>query len=583
MVDIATRVYNHNWKIDPIVRSLIDTDFYKLLMCQFIYRNWPDTRVTFRLINRTRSVRLADMIDKAELCEQLDHIRTLKLSRGESTWLRGNTFYGKRHMFHSEFMAWFEELRLPPYHLDIRDGQFELRFEASWAESMLWEIPALAVLTELRSRTVLRSMDRFELQVLYARAMTRLWEKIERLRRVDSLEVADFGTRRRHSFLWQDWCVQAMIEGLGRKFVGTSNCLIAMRRCDCWLSRFARRWLRRSAEHRAWTCSRIGGRACATLTLTLRRRRTPRCRTLRYRRTPRRRRCGMQDIEAQEVEMQEVEVDEGENRSPLVSTSWLAEHLDDADVRVVDCRWYLRPFDQRNGDDEYRKAHIPGAVHARWDTELADPERPDLWMLAGSQRFAEAMSRRGIGDDTFVVAYDDQHVTVAARLWWALRVYGHTAVAVLDGGIVKWQAEGRQVSAQVPQYPPACFTPRFNPALYATHDDVLAAHGSDIRLVDGRMAGARAEDGGQIPGSITAPGITFTGAGGTWAGATEAQRRLLVAGAQLGEPTIAYCRGGVGACGTALAYAIAGQEDVAVYDGSWTEWSADPDAPRDLD
>ena len=88
----------------------------------------------------------------------------------------------------------------------------------------------------------------------------------------------------------------------------------------------------------------------------------------------------------------------------------------------------------RNGDDEYAKAHIPGAVHARWDTDLADPERPDLWMLAGPDRFADAMASRGIGDDTFVVTYDDQHVTVAARVWWALRVYGHAGVAVLDGG-----------------------------------------------------------------------------------------------------------------------------------------------------
>jgi nicotinate phosphoribosyltransferase len=95
---------------------------------------------------------------------------------------------------------------------------------------MMWEIPALAVLMELRSRAVLKTMGKFELQVLYARAMTRLWEKIEELRRIDGLKIADFGTRRRHSHLWQDWCVQAMQEGLGPKFIGTSNCKIAMRR-----------------------------------------------------------------------------------------------------------------------------------------------------------------------------------------------------------------------------------------------------------------------------------------------------------------------------------------------------------------
>ncbi len=230
MVDIATRVYNHKWKIDPIVRSLIDTDFYKLLMCQSVFRNRPGTTVTFSLINRSRHVPLAELVDEGELREQLDHIRTLSLSRGESTWLRGNTFYGKRQMFTAEFMEWFERLRLPPYHLERVGDQYELKFEGKWPEVMMWEIPALAVLMELRSRAVLDGMGRFELQVLYARAMTKLWEKVERLRDLEKLRIADFGTRRRHSFLWQDWCVQAMLEGLGEKFVGTSNCLIAMRR-----------------------------------------------------------------------------------------------------------------------------------------------------------------------------------------------------------------------------------------------------------------------------------------------------------------------------------------------------------------
>lgn len=230
MVDIATRVWNHKWKIDPIVRSLIDTDFYKLLMCQSVFRNKPDTNVTFSLINRTKSIRLAELIDEGELREQLDHVRGLSLTRGESTWLRGNTFYGKRQMFRPDFMEWFENLRLPDYHLEKRDGQYELTFEGKWPEVMLWEIPALAILMELRGRAVLNEMGKFELQVLYARAMTKLWEKIETLRGVEGLRIADFGTRRRHSYLWQDWCVQAMREGLGNSFVGTSNCLIAMKR-----------------------------------------------------------------------------------------------------------------------------------------------------------------------------------------------------------------------------------------------------------------------------------------------------------------------------------------------------------------
>ena len=269
---------------------------------------------------------------------------------------------------------------------------------------------------------------------------------------------------------------------------------------------------------------------------------------------------------------------------PLVSTQWLADHLDDPGVRVVDCRWYLRPFDMRNGDDEYARAHIPGAVHARWDTDLADPERPDLWMLAGPDRFADAMASRGIGDDTFVVTYDDQHVTVAAR-----GVVG--AEGVRPHRRRRARRRHQQMAGRGPPHRPdsaplpasAVHPPATTRASTPPHQDVLAALGTPTRLVDGRMAGAREADGGAIPGSITAPGIEFTGTDGTWAEPEEARRRLAAAGARAPEPTIAYCRGGVGACGTALAYAIAGHDDVAVYDGSWTEWITDPEAPRAMD
>lgn len=230
MTDIATRVYDHTWKIDPIVRSVLDTDFYKLLMAQTIFRRHASARVTFGIINRSTHIPIADIVDMGALREQLDHIRGLKLSRGESTWLRGNMFYGKRQMFAPEFIEWLENFRFPAYHIERRQDQYELVFEGPWIETTMWEIPALAVIMELHSRAVLKGMGRFELQVLYARAMTRVWEKIQRLSALPHLRIADFGTRRRHGFLWQDWCVQAMQEGLGDKFLGTSNCLIAMRR-----------------------------------------------------------------------------------------------------------------------------------------------------------------------------------------------------------------------------------------------------------------------------------------------------------------------------------------------------------------
>ncbi len=230
MTDIATRVYNHAWKIDPIVRSVLDTDFYKLLMAQILHQRHRDTRVTFGIINRSKHIPLARLIDQGALRAQLDHIRSLRLTRGETTWLYGNMFYGKRQMFSPEFVTWLEDFRFPAYHLETHGDQLKLTFEGSWAETTMWEVPALAVIVELYSRAVTADMGKFELQVLYARAMSRVWEKIERLRRLDGLRIADFGTRRRHGFLWQDWCVQAMIEGLGPAFLGTSNCLIALRR-----------------------------------------------------------------------------------------------------------------------------------------------------------------------------------------------------------------------------------------------------------------------------------------------------------------------------------------------------------------
>src|SRR4029078_1399141 len=133
-------------------------------------------------------------------------------------------------MFAPDFIAWLEAFRFPAYHLERNGDQYELTFEGPWIETTMWEIPALAVLMELHSRAVTKGLAKFELQVLYARAMTRVWEKIGRLRLLPMLRIADFGTRRRHGFLWQDWCVQAMIEGLGASFLRPSNCLIARRR-----------------------------------------------------------------------------------------------------------------------------------------------------------------------------------------------------------------------------------------------------------------------------------------------------------------------------------------------------------------
>jgi nicotinate phosphoribosyltransferase len=228
VTDIATRTYDHGFRLDPIVRSLLDTDFYKLLMLQMIRHLYPDVQATFALINRTKSVRLADTIDEGELRAQLDHARTIRFSKKELIWLAGNSFAGQARIFGADFLAWLADFQLPDYELRRVDGQFELSFAGPWTHTTMWEIPALTIINELRSRAATKDMDRFAMDVLYARAKAKMWDKVERLRALPDLVISDFGTRRRHGFLWQRWCVEALKEGLGHRFIGTSNVLLAM-------------------------------------------------------------------------------------------------------------------------------------------------------------------------------------------------------------------------------------------------------------------------------------------------------------------------------------------------------------------
>jgi nicotinate phosphoribosyltransferase len=229
IVNFSQRAHNHNFEDDWAVRSLLDTDFYKLLMLQFIWKHFPHVPVTFGLINRSKTVRLADQIDEAELRRQLDHVRTLKFRKSELIWLAGNSFYGTRGIFEPEFIAWLADFELPDYRLERRDGQFDLSFAGTWTQSTMWEIYGLSIVNELRTRSGLAQMSEFELDIFYARGKAKLWDKVERLRGVPGLFVADFGTRRRHSFLWQEFAVQAMAAELGGAFIGTSNAYIAFK------------------------------------------------------------------------------------------------------------------------------------------------------------------------------------------------------------------------------------------------------------------------------------------------------------------------------------------------------------------
>src|SRR6516164_1377064 len=228
IINLARRAHDHNWEIDPITRSLLDTDFYKLLMLQFIWKCFPRTKASFSLINRSTDIRLAEFIPVSVLREHLEQTRKRRFHKSALIWLAGNTFYGYRGMFEPAFLEWLEtDFRLSDYELSVQDGQFSLHFHGLWTETTMWEIYALAVISELKTRASLKRLSEFELDILYARAKTKLWEKMERLRGVPGLKVSDFGTRRRHSFLWQEYVIKAMSDVLGRNFKGTSNTYLA--------------------------------------------------------------------------------------------------------------------------------------------------------------------------------------------------------------------------------------------------------------------------------------------------------------------------------------------------------------------
>jgi nicotinate phosphoribosyltransferase len=228
IINLARRAHDHNWELDPITRSLLDTDFYKLLMLQFIWKRFPTIHASFTLLNRNPSVRLAEIVSVEQLREQLEATRRLRFHKSELIWLAGNTFYGRRGIFEPAFLDWLEgEFRLSDFDLSVQDGQLSLCFDGLWSETTMWEIYALSVIDELKTRASLKRLSEFELDILYARAKTKLWEKMERLRGVPRLSVSDFGTRRRHSFLWHEYVVKAMSDVLGTSFAGSSNTYMA--------------------------------------------------------------------------------------------------------------------------------------------------------------------------------------------------------------------------------------------------------------------------------------------------------------------------------------------------------------------
>lgn len=303
------------------------------------------------------------------------------------------------------------------------------------------------------------------------------------------------------------------------------------------------------------------------------------------------------------------------NSSPLVSTTWLAAHVNEPNVRVIDVRWQSRYEDGRgissDDHDGYLAGHIPGAVFAGMISELSDHAHPVPDMLAPPEQFSGAMSRLGVGPETLVVAYDNMGFPLgSARLWWALNYYGHDKVRVLDGGLRQWVAEGRPLATDVPRVQAAVFAASPNAGWLATKQEVSDSLGEpDTVLVDcltpelfqGRgdrhLWGQRP---GHIPGAVNVPYLANVDPALAKITAEERARILAErrnfnfaspeelaalyadAGIRTNERVITYCgRGYAAACGL-LALKILGHKDVRLYDGSWTEWSADPNLPAEV-
>jgi thiosulfate/3-mercaptopyruvate sulfurtransferase len=272
---------------------------------------------------------------------------------------------------------------------------------------------------------------------------------------------------------------------------------------------------------------------------------------------------------------------------PLVDTAWLAAHLDAPDVKVADATWFL-PTLGRDARQEYAQAHIPGAVFFDID-DIADDATPLPHMLPDAVKFSSRMRRLGLGDGTRIVLYDNNKYSASARAWWMLRLFGHPEVAVLDGGLAKWRAEGRPVTDEPVTPKQAHFTARQNNLLVRDLEQMRANLLSRRdQVVDarprGRFAGTEPEPraglrGGHIPGSVCLPHLDLIGADGTLLPEPELRRRFAAAGVDINRPVVTSCGSGVTASTLALALYRLGRDDVAVYDGSWSEWGGRSDTP----
>ncbi len=271
--------------------------------------------------------------------------------------------------------------------------------------------------------------------------------------------------------------------------------------------------------------------------------------------------------------------------APLVTTEWLADHLHDADLRIVDGTWHM-PQLKRDARAEFADAHIPGAVFFDIDA-IADTSTSLPHMLPGEAQFADAVGALGIGSGDRVIVYDVRGVISAARVWWTFRAFGHDAVAVLDGGFAKWRAEGRPIESGEPTPTRRRFAAKRRPELVRAFEQMranLSSHREQV--VDarshGRFVGTEPEPraglrGGHIPGSLNVPYEQLYRADATLRPPDEIKRLFEAAGVDLNKPIVTTCGSGVTASVLALGLHVMGRPDVAVYDGSWTEWGGRDD------
>lgn len=272
----------------------------------------------------------------------------------------------------------------------------------------------------------------------------------------------------------------------------------------------------------------------------------------------------------------------------IVDTAWLAANLQTPDIVVLDGSMHL-PTSGRNARNEYATAHIPGAIFFDID-EVSDKSSPLPHMLPSAAQFGEQVGRMGIGDDTRVIVYDSEGLYSAARVWWMFRSMGHEGISVLDGGLKKWKAENRQLSADpTPPRPLKTFTARFNPARVRDALSVKALIGDkSVQILDARAANRFAGSvpepraglrSGHIPSSRNVPFATLLNPDGTLKGKAELSATFKAAGVDVARPVVASCGSGVTAGVIAFALAQLGHADTAVYDGSWSEWGARSDLP----